>query len=83
MITTASMIVLTIKAHKTCVAIMETKDKVPRADPEYGHLCQAQRHVFEAVDILKALMVKRPDCNDWIMDFPNESARPSGEKVEA
>ncbi|KKK88737.1 hypothetical protein LCGC14_2740130 [marine sediment metagenome] len=75
MITTEAIIVLTIKAHKTCVAIMEAKDEAKREDPGYEELCQAHSSVFKALDILRSLMVARVDCDDWIMDFPNEKAK--------
>ena len=79
MITTKAIIVLTIKAHKTCVAITEALDEAKRGDPGYEGLCQAQYSVFKALDILRVLMVARVDCDDWVMDFPNEKAKPSGE----
>ena len=75
MITTETIIVLVIKAHKACVAVMEAKDEVKRTDPEYESLRQAQQSMFVAVDVLKALMMERPDCDDWVMDFPNERAK--------
>ncbi|KKL83584.1 hypothetical protein LCGC14_1973250 [marine sediment metagenome] len=81
MITTESIIVFTIKAHKTCVAIMDAEKEVSRTDPEYERLCKARQFMLEAVYVLKDLLMERPDCDDWIMDFPNERAKPAKEKL--
>ncbi|KKL89316.1 hypothetical protein LCGC14_1915910 [marine sediment metagenome] len=83
MLTTEAIIVLAIKAHKTCVAIMDAEKGMTRTDPEYKRLCQARQFVLEAVYVLKDLLMERPDRDDWIMDFPNDRAKPSGEKVAA
>jgi len=83
MITTESIIVLTIKAHKTCVAVMDAENEITRTDPEYERLRQARQSIFNAVDILQALMMERPDRDDWIMDFPNDRAKPAKEMETA
>ena len=75
MLTTESIIVLTIKAHKACVAVMDVEKGMTRTDPEYKRLCQARQFMLEAVYVLKDLTMERPDCDDWIMDFPNERAK--------